>query len=112
MTVRPDNRLADMPMVPVACRACGAQVLARKGSWQQTSVQWDAQSSGACEERQRSEQLPGRIFLTCGQLRESILAAVSAGSLAVVDDTSVEHAAVDDTSVEHAAVDGELGVAP
>ena len=24
MTVRPDNRLADAPMVPVACRRCGA----------------------------------------------------------------------------------------
>jgi hypothetical protein len=86
MTVRPDNRLADMPMLPVACRACGARVLARKSSWQQTSVQWDAQSSGMCEERRRSELLPGRIFLSCGQLRESISAAVAAGDLHVVDD--------------------------
>ncbi|MDR3662685.1 MAG: ferredoxin [Mycobacterium sp.] len=86
MTVRPDNRLADMPMVPVTCRACGAKVLARKGSWQQTSVQWDTQSAGRCEERQRSERLPGRIFLACGQLRESISAAAAAGSLHVVGD--------------------------
>jgi hypothetical protein len=86
MTVRPDTRLAEMPMVPVACRACGAKVLARKGSWQQTSVQWDGQSAGMCEERKRSELLPGRIFLACGQLRESISAAVAAGSLHVVGD--------------------------
>ena len=44
MTVRPDNRLADSPMVPVACRRCGACVSARKSSWNQTSVQWTAEA--------------------------------------------------------------------
>ena len=86
MTARPDIRLADMPMVPVACRACGAQVLARKGSWQQTSVQWTGESAAMCEERRTSEQLPGRIFLACGQLKESIAAAVAAGVVHVVQD--------------------------
>ena len=57
MTVRPDNRLADSPMVPVACRRCGASVLARKSSWNQTSVQWSAQASAQCLERQDAEQL-------------------------------------------------------
>ena len=84
MTARPDVRLADMPMVPVACRACGAEVLARKGSWQQTSVQWTADSAARCEERRMFEQLPGRIFLACGQLKESIAAAVAAGVVQVV----------------------------
>lgn len=84
MAVRPDVRLADMPMVPVACRACGAEVLARKGSWQQTSVQWTRESAAMCEERRTFEQLPGRIFLACGQLKESIAAAVAAGVVHVV----------------------------
>ncbi|MUL65600.1 ferredoxin [Mycobacterium sp. CBMA 234] len=88
MSVRPDVRLADMPMVPVACRACGAEVLARKGSWQQTSVQWTKQSAGMCEERRLSECLPGRIFLACGQLKESIAAAVVAGVVHVVQSES------------------------
>jgi hypothetical protein len=86
MTVRPDIRLADMPMVPVACRACGAKVLARKGSWQQTSVQWTTDSAAMCEERRRAECLPGRIFLACGELKESIAAAVAAGVVHVVED--------------------------
>lgn len=90
MTVRPDNRLADMPMRAVACRGCGAEVLARKSSRQQTSVQWDAQSTALCEERRRPAQLPGHIFLMCGRLKESIAAAVTAGSLPVVDETSVD----------------------
>ena len=88
MGVRPDNRLAEMPMMPVVCRACGAEVLARKGSWQQTSVQWNARSSGMCEERARAAQLPGRVFLVCGALKESIKAAAEAGKLRIVDDVA------------------------
>lgn len=86
MTARPDIRLADMPMVPVTCHACGAEVLARKGSWQQTSVQWTRESAARCEERRRAECLPGRIFLACGKLKESIAAAVTAGVVHVVQD--------------------------
>ena len=88
MGVRADNRLADVPMVPVACRTCGAEVLARKGSWQQTTVQWNARSSGLCEERARAAQLPGRVFLVCGALKESIKAAAEAGKLRIVDDVA------------------------
>ena len=61
MTVRPDNRYADSPMVPVACRRCGARVLARKSSWNQTSVQWDAEASARCLER-RDAREPGRAL--------------------------------------------------
>ncbi|SHW58399.1 Uncharacterised protein [Mycobacteroides abscessus subsp. abscessus] len=35
-------------MVPVGCERCGAQVLARKSSWQQTSVQWNADAESRC----------------------------------------------------------------
>jgi hypothetical protein len=91
MAVRPDNRLADSPMVPVTCRRCGASVLARKSSWNQTSVQWDAEASARCLERREAENLPayaGRsLFLACSALRESIVEAVRHGDLPVVDET-------------------------
>jgi hypothetical protein len=91
MAVRPDNRLADSPMVPVACRRCAASVLARKSSWNQTSVQWDAEASARCIERREAENLPayaGRsLFLACSALRESIVEAVRHGDLPVVDET-------------------------
>ena len=50
-SVRQDNRLDEMPMVPVMCRNCGAHVLARKSSWNQTSVQWNAEATARCAER-------------------------------------------------------------
>jgi hypothetical protein len=90
MTVRPDNRLDDSPMVPVACGACGAQVMARKSSWKQTSVQWNAAATQVCPQRRAAEALAahGRppVFLSCSELSESILEAVRTGRLAVVED--------------------------
>lgn len=88
MTVRPDNRLADGPMVPVQCNRCAATVLARKSSWHQTSVQWDAAATARCEERHHAEQLAGRggLFLTCSALGDSIADAAVRGALATVDD--------------------------
>ena len=91
MTVRPDNRLADSPMVPVACRRCGACVLARKSSWNQTSVQWDAAASAHCLERRDAENLAAyagaELFLACSALSDSIVDAVRHGDLPVVDET-------------------------
>ena len=90
MTVRPDSRLADAPMVPVSCRRCGARVLARKSSWEQTSVQWDAAGTARCEQRHDARMLSplgGRgIFLGCSELAESILGAVCEGDLTLVDE--------------------------
>ncbi|TVS86512.1 ferredoxin [Mycobacterium helveticum] len=88
MTV--DNRLQDMPMVPVACRVCGARVLARKSSWHQTSVQWNADAAARCPERAEARRLeaPGghNVFLACSALSESIVDAVRHGDLRVVDE--------------------------
>lgn len=92
--MRPDNRLNDAPMMPVTCGSCGAQVLARKSSWEQTSVQWNGAAIGRCQERQRAGEHPSSdgaalrpgMFLTCSQLRASIEAAVDAGSLPVLDE--------------------------
>lgn len=91
MGVRPDNRLADTPMVPVACRRCGACVVARKSSWNQTSVQWNADASGRCHERREAQNLSahtGRgLFLACSALSDAIVDAVRRGELPVVDET-------------------------
>jgi hypothetical protein len=91
MAVRHDNRLADSPMVPVACRRCGASVLARKSSWNQTSVQWDAEGSAHCLERREAENLAGYaargLFLACSALNAAIVDAVRHGDLPVVDET-------------------------
>lgn len=84
---REDTRFDDMPMVPVACRTCGARVLARKSSWHQTSLQWNADSTARCAERREADRSAGRhggLFLTCSALRDSVEAAVAAGELRVV----------------------------
>jgi hypothetical protein len=85
-----DNRLDAMPMVPVACRDCGARVLARKSSWNQTSVRWNADATSRCAERAQAQQIsvPGSrgVFLVCSALSESIRDAVRHGDLAIVDE--------------------------
>ncbi len=90
MAVRPDNRLADSPMVPVTCRRCGACVLARKSTWNQTSVQWTAEASARCLERRDAQDLSSHaergLFLACSALTDSIIDAVRAGDLPVVDE--------------------------
>jgi hypothetical protein len=87
---RQDNRLDEMPMMPVACRTCGARVLARKSSWNQTSVQWNADATARCAERREAEKMSahaGRgVFLVCSALSESILGAVRDGDLSIVDE--------------------------
>lgn len=86
-----DNRLDEMPMMPVACRSCGARVLVRKSTWNQTSVQWNAEATDRCTERadaqKVSEHASRGVFLVCSTLRESILDAVRDGDLAIVDET-------------------------
>lgn len=92
--LRQDERLADgLPMRPVACRQCGAQVLARKASWEQTSVQWTAEAMAGCLERRAAvpaggpngDQFPG-----CTALRASIAQAALDGEITVLDDDAAE----------------------
>jgi hypothetical protein len=91
MAVRPDNRLADSPMVSIGCSRCGAQVLARKSTWNQTSVQWNADASARCLERRDAQNLASHsargLFLACSALSDTIVGAVRRGDLAVVDET-------------------------
>lgn len=94
MLMRPDNRLNDAPMTPVTCGSCGARVLARKSSWEQTSVQWNGAAADLCKERQTVGANPSvdgaglrpGMFLVCTKLRTSIEAAAGAGSLPVLDE--------------------------
>jgi len=89
-SVRDDNRLDEMPMVPVVCRNCGVRVLARKSSWNQTSVQWNADAAARCAERAEAQKMSahaGRgVFLVCSALSESIIDAVRHGDLSIVDE--------------------------
>jgi hypothetical protein len=91
-SAREDNRLDEMPMMPVACRNCGAQVLARKSSWNQTSVQWNADATARCAERAEAQGMSahtGRsVFVACSALSDSIADAVRRGDLSVVDEPS------------------------
>jgi hypothetical protein len=90
MTIRPDNRLAETPMRPVRCQRCAAEVLVRKSSSIQTSVQWSADASSLCEERRALAELAAQggtgLFLGCVALSESIVDAVRAGDLTIVDE--------------------------
>ncbi|MFI6650265.1 ferredoxin [Streptomyces sp. NPDC050529] len=80
--MRIDNRLADgAPMRPLACDRCAAQVLVRKSSRQQTSVQWNAGAVALCAERDGA----GAAFEGCGSLRDTIREAALRGTIALVD---------------------------
>ncbi len=92
MSVRQDNRLADAPMVPVECRRCGAEVMGRKSTWDQTSVQWDADATARCAERRDADKLTGHgrgLFLGCSALRDSLMAAAREGALPILEDGQV-----------------------
>lgn len=79
-------------MMPVACRQCGARVLARKSTWNQTSVQWNADAAARCAERAEAQKMSAHasrgVFLVCSALSESIVDAVRRGELSIVDETA------------------------
>lgn len=86
MAVRPDNRLADGPMEPVDCQACGARVQVRKSSREQTSLQWTGEALATCVERRAASPRPGpngAFFAGCASLRDSIEAAVDRGEVTI-----------------------------
>ncbi|MFF0108169.1 ferredoxin [Streptomyces hirsutus] len=80
--MRLDNRLTDgAPMRPLACERCAAEVLVRKSSWQQTSVQWSARATAVCAERDGAEG----AFEGCRSLRDTIREAALLGTVEVID---------------------------
>ena len=86
-TTRTDNRLQDAPMQPVRCERCGASLLVRKSSWEQTSIQWDDTALSRCAERTAvHDAAGGRVFEMCGALRSSIRRAAVEGSIRVQAD--------------------------
>lgn len=80
---RPDERRSRYR--EVACKACGAVVLAAKFSVQHTSVQWDAAAVRQCAEFARrtavGEQTP--LIERCSAMRDSIESAALDGGLPV-----------------------------
>lgn len=86
MAVRTDVRLVDAPMQPVQCSTCGACVEVRKSSWDQTSIQWDAESLQSCVQRRADSPGAGpngRSFGGCAALRESIREAAVRGDITI-----------------------------
>ncbi|MGH3241534.1 MAG: ferredoxin [Spirillospora sp.] len=79
MTVRRDERLLDGPALPVRCGRCAAEVLVRKASWEQTSIQWNAAARASCP------SLADDPLGTCPALRSVIEEAALTGALTVVD---------------------------
>ncbi|MFD7291919.1 ferredoxin [Streptomyces sp. NPDC059897] len=89
MVVRPDSRLHDAPMVAVACGACGARVEARKSSWEQTSIQWDAEALRTCAERPAAGRGQRAMpFATCRSLMTAIGEAAVDGRIRVRSDAA------------------------
>ncbi len=86
MAVRTDVRLLDAPMQPVRCSTCGAHVEARNSSWEQTSIQWNAEALRACAERRAGSPGTGpngQVFSGCAALRESIREAAVRGEITI-----------------------------
>jgi hypothetical protein len=89
--IRTDERLLESPPVPVSCKDCGAKVLARKSSWQQTSVQWDTEATARCLERRHwraATQRTRGLFLVCPKLRDAIEDAAHNGAIPILDEPS------------------------
>lgn len=83
---RPDVRLADGAMEPVACGTCGARVDVRKSSWDQTSIQWHADALEACLERRATKPGSGPnggAFAGCTALSSAIRESAVRGELPV-----------------------------
>jgi hypothetical protein len=77
VTTRQDERLLDGPLTPVRCRRCAAEVLVRKSTWEQTSIQWNAEARAACVGLDDPHA-------TCPALRSAIQEAALNGAITVV----------------------------
>jgi hypothetical protein len=81
-----DQRLyLDGRLTAVACLDCLATVRVKKNSEHHTSVQWSAESLGACQEFARLAGAPGgrRVHASCQRLMATIDRAVREGELEV-----------------------------
>ena len=87
--MRPDERdeTPGWALREVACRRCGTQVLVRKSSVAQTSIQWRGDSAERCAElaAHRDAGVHPALVPACEALRGSIDEAVRDGLLEVAD---------------------------
>jgi hypothetical protein len=81
-----DQRLyTQARLTEVACLDCLAKVGVKKNSEHHTSIQWTAESLGACAEFARKASQPGgrHVYETCSRLRSSIDRAVAEGKIEI-----------------------------
>lgn len=87
-TLADEHEYLTTGLVPVACSACLTEVLVRKASQVQTSIQYQSPPAESCPEfaaRIAEGELSARID-TCPRLREAIERAVTTGAVAVPDE--------------------------
>jgi hypothetical protein len=87
-TLADEHEYLTTGLAPVRCAACAAEVLVRKASRVQTSIQWQSSPADVCPEfaaRVATGELSARID-TCPRLREAIERAVESGAVAVPDE--------------------------
>jgi hypothetical protein len=86
-TLADTREFLDAGLTPVRCGGCPSEVLVRKASPHQTSVQWRCSPATPCPEfaaRVAAGELSARID-TCPRLRSAIERAVVAGLVVVPD---------------------------
>jgi hypothetical protein len=86
-TLADEHEYLTTGLAPVMCGECATEVLVRKASRVQTSIQWQSSPAEVCPEfatRVAAGELSARID-TCPRLREAIERAVAAGAVAVPD---------------------------
>lgn len=91
MAVRPDVRLDDAPLEPLTCSTCQARVEVRKASWEQTSIQWQADALAVCLEHRATSKGAGpngAVFPGCATLSRTIMEAAVRGDVRVRDDSN------------------------
>ena len=84
-TLADEHEYLTTGLAPVTCASCATEVLVRKASQMQTSIQWQSSPAKSCPEfadRVAAGELSARID-TCPRLREAIERAVAAGEVAV-----------------------------
>lgn len=87
-TMADEHEFLTAGLTPVRCAACTTEVLVRKASRMQMSIQWQSSPADSCPEfaaRVSAGELSARID-TCPALREAIEKAVASGAVAVPDD--------------------------
>ena len=87
-TLADEHEFLTAGLTPVRCAACTTEVLVRKASRMQTSIQWQSSPADSCPEfaaRVSAGEVSARID-TCPRLRETIEHAVAEGAVTVPDD--------------------------